>query len=140
MDENLTYAVVNDSIWKFNPATFRYVVYYTHTSPFFTETRAVSHDNRLCIISHQNAPPFINVSAFAFLDTPTGLRMAFNFTDWFVQAYIVEISDSLDGVIIAGYKVNPAAPATLYPQIYLKVLNYATLSTIDLNFPWEVLR
>lgn len=38
MDENMTYAVVNGSIWKWNVTQSKYVSYFNNTVSLFNET------------------------------------------------------------------------------------------------------
>ena len=124
MDENLTYAVIGNSVWKYDPALFKYAVYYNSPTPFHRTTKTASFGNRLCIATHDSNDTRTLVAAFAFLDTPTGLSRAFTFNGTFAgPVFLAEVSDNLELVIVAGLIVPTAVGVSPF-KIEIFSLNY----------------
>ena len=121
MDENMTYAIVNTSIWKYDPTISKYTLYYNSTTSFLPMSRTFSFGNRLAVVSDLVNGSSVNVSAFVFVDTANGLRLVFNFSDlyftfpdaYFGDKYLLEVSDSLDMVVVGGMVGQSSTNAAL---------------------------
>ena len=146
MDENMTYAIVNSSIWKYDPTIFKYTPYYNSTLPFLPQSRAYSFGNRLAVVSDLVNGSSVNVSSFVFVDTANGLRLVFNFSDlyftfpdaYFGDKYLLEVSDSLEMVVVGGMVGQSSTNASLKMEMFS--LNYDTLASTKLDFPMSAIK
>ena len=117
----MIYAIVNSSIWIYDSAILKYTPYYNSTLPFLPNSRTFHFGNRLAVVTDLVNGSSVNVSVFVFINTANSLRIIFNFTAtyftfpdvYFGDRYLLEISDSLQMLVIGGMVGQSSANVSL---------------------------
>jgi hypothetical protein len=78
MDENMTYAINEGNIWKFDFNQSKYINYLNSSLEPISNT--TSSNNRLVVVSRNRTGNSTKLLAIVFVDTPNGLRPFFNFS------------------------------------------------------------